>query len=269
MGAAGAALQKVPPPEPTYYHGSLLRAGAALQRRSVALSLLLHLSYLLYLQIPIWRRVDEPPKIVERVMPLIDPYKGEEAPKTAPAEGEAKLTVPEPQNVPVEILAEEKPVPHSIESPDESKADMTRAVLKWQDPRHQLPAVLRLYQGHIGFGLRNEENEYVRRIFAAGSRQEVRLPEGMANLETFGWFVQIVGEGYPVVDDLRRSNHLDNQIAYGLFPPVFAEELRHTIRKAAFKQFGGGKIASATVVISMDSDNGLQAGEIVMANRSQ
>jgi hypothetical protein len=248
-----------------YFGSSTSRYSARVQRAAIGVSILLHLSYLAYLQAPLFHRKPAAPPEERPHVTLVLPFDAER-PRPATAEATPKLPIPTaPTEVP-QILAEE-PTPHSIPSADESKADATQATLRYEDPRHELPVILRRYQGYVGFGRSNESEQYVRRVFSAVTRNTIPLPDGLASLEEFS-SIRIDGAGYSLVDDLRRQNRLDEFIAYALFSSVFAEEVKHTLRKAVVARFGGGKIASATVIFSAAVENGLEAGEIVLASGS-
>lgn len=240
------------------------RRAARLRRRSLALSVIAHFMVLGYVQASA-RHHDRPRPELERkkfatiFLAAAPPPKPRVDPPSKPN------LIQQPAAVP-QIVAEE-PVPHSESSPDEARVDATRATISYEDHNHNFPAILRMYRGYIGFGLQSEKDDYVRRVFdVAGSEQ--RLGQGIVSLDGFGLALTIRGSGYPIVDEIRRRYHLEDYIAYALFPDIFHEELQHTIKKAALTRYGGGRVKSVTVILSTDSYNGLVAGDVVMAGGS-
>jgi hypothetical protein len=255
-------------PEPEYDGNSSHRRAEALQRRTILISILVHLSFIGYLQWPSSHSHHPPSPRPKLDVVFLATFVPERSPEAA-AKEPLKLEQPVAPSVIPEIVAEEA-VPHSTVSPDESKVDVTKALasLKYDDRNHELPTILRRYRGYIGFGYRTELDDYARRVFDATGK-ETPLPEGIVSLDKFGCAIRIEEGGYEIVNDLRRRNHLEAYAAYALFPQVFAEELKHTLKKAALDRYGGGKFASATVILSAAVENGLEAGELVMVKGSR
>lgn len=248
---------------PAGYECVLFRRAPRSHQLSLLFSLGLHLVPLLYLQLPLWAPKAKAAEPEKQVVRLVLPFEAERA-KTPPAEAPPpKLPLPAaPAEVPA-IVAEEPPLQRSVPTPDELQVDVASATLIYQDPNHELPIILSRYRGFIGFGRANERDAYVRRVFSADMRQDVLPPGEVKAVDEF-CFMHIEGGGYPVVDELRRRHGLENHVAYACFNSVFPEEVSHTIRKAVARN-GGGKVKSATIVISAAAPNGLVAAEIVLA----
>ena len=232
-----------------------------MQRLSVAISLLIHLSYVGYLEYyPLVRLVKAAPPIEHKFMRLVAPPREEVA---APVPKPSGMVAP--TAVPTKIAVEEKPKQFLLPTPDDSKADATNVAITYRDPKMDLPAILRFYQGYVAFGRQAERYQYVRHVFAAADLREI--PGGIVSLDSF-CSIMISGSGYVLVDDLRSKHHLEDYLAYALFNEEFDNQLRITLKRAAIARYGGGKIASATVVFSAAAENGLEIGELAMVDAS-
>lgn len=240
--------------ETGYYASHMRQSAARRQRVTVIASALLHLSLLAALELPQYLAAGEPPQAPQKVIHLVVP------PRQAPAP-EPKTDVPiAPTEVP-NTVAETAPASEDPKTDvDPTKVDPTKAALKVEDPRKELPDVLTMYHGHVGFGLPKDEGKYLTRVFNVIDEKETTSHNELVSMDEYFSF-KIKGAGYPLVDRLRRKYHLETYVAYGLFSQAFVDELHREMRRRAP---ANGDIASARVVISAGSAAGFEVTQVQM-----
>jgi hypothetical protein len=127
-----------------------------------------------------------------------------------------------------------------------------------EDKSQDLPYVLQMYRGFIGFG--EPHNPSVQLLFQAAESADWRsISPATAKLALNAYFaLQFTDDRSTLVQKLRADNRIPaGLVAYALFPDSFQEKMRQQIRHAAAQQGRTLPITGATIQFSVVESSGI------------
>jgi hypothetical protein len=204
-----------------------VRASGWRQRGRIAGSFALHVSVVFALFVPPIPAPPDPPKPpVVRLVPITD--------------------FPKPKPKPMPKAVREEPPPAKIRSPiDKSKVDASAATFEVHYPPAHLLDIIQSFGATLGFGPADRPT-YITARFRPGDWSPVHL--GQERRDDFVAFR--IQQHYPLFDDLQRRYHLENCVAWVLFPEEFRDRITAALQEQAALSGLPGQVLSAKVMLS-------------------
>lgn len=175
--------------------------------------------------------------------------------------GGLKVAKNEPKPRPVK--REQPAAPAAPASPPEVVLDPGLELNILDDTAQDMPYILRMYHGHIGFGVAGSPT--LEMLYAAPDWQPAPLSE--ENNRPGRYFaLQFTDEKSTVVAALRQKYGIPGGLAaYALFPKSFTEALHQEILDAAARQGRSGKVTAATILFTMLNGRGVEVKNVTVA----
>ena len=165
--------------------------------------------------------------------------------------------------VPVKA-ASPAPAPAPVDSPVvELAPGFELSIL--DDTAQDLPYVLRMYHGYIGFA--TSADSPLQQLYQGPDWLPIPLSEADSRLSAY-FALQFTDDKSSVAASLRLKYNIPRGlIPFALFPKSFVDTLHREIRDAAAREGRSGKITQATILFTMLDDHGIQVKRTTVVPR--
>jgi hypothetical protein len=177
--------------------------------------------------------------------------------KKAPADTDDKRSEPPAVANPAPLP---KPAPHIDENSIALAPTFELSIV--EDTAQDLPWVLQMYRGFVGFG--EAKSPTLELMFHVSDKEwvPIPLPDGKASLNDY-FALQFTDNRSSLIEGLRQKNHIPaTSAAYALFPETFREVINEQVRHVAAEKGSRGPIMGATIQFSMEDVHGIKVQSV-------